>query len=268
MPTKYFYPAAVALMLAACSVAQIPNVQTAIALPPDQPISPLTPGTITTQTSVSTPTAAGMSVTSLLASPTTATPAGMPIVASAGQTTLGADLSAPATTVAQPLILDGLAHGFGAVFDPVPVSSSWVGGVSCEGVMYGESRKSPPELGAWLVASEIPQPYWLASCYICLAESWCQPGRTHHNANGSVDYGIMQVNSGNFRPLRALGFNLPDDALDPVKGLNLAWAWAQLVGGDYSRPGQWATLSMARRASWCQFGRIVPGLGFPAAYAC
>jgi hypothetical protein len=68
------------------------------------------------------------------------------------------------------------------------------------------------------------------------------PNATHVNKNGSIDYGIFQVNSNTLqdfirrkpRKMQEIGVNSPDDLKDPIKNMKTA----KLIY-DEQGPGAW-----------------------------
>lgn len=78
-----------------------------------------------------------------------------------------------------------------------------IGEVSVEEVKVPEQRtviprevprEAPCSYGA-LIAKYFPQEQWSNTCRIMKAESEFDPNNTHNNTDGSIDRGLMQINS-------------------------------------------------------------------------
>ena len=87
-------------------------------------------------------------------------------------------------------------------------------------------------------------------CAIALAESGLDARASHQNANGSVDVGVMQVNSRWFAPLREYGLT-PADLWEPCTNIHVG-AW--ILAHDILRYG----------STWTAVGAYNAGTGADA----
>lgn len=70
-----------------------------------------------------------------------------------------------------------------------------------------------------------PADQWATLDHVMWRESRCDPGATHHNANGTTDRGLVQINSVHAGWLAQRGVTL-SALLDPVVNLTAAlWLW-------------------------------------------